>query len=105
MLEYGLDEKQIKRAMTHKALNAKIQGSAADMMKQAMVNIWESGLLDSDALRISITVHDELDGSVEPSPRGQEIFKEIQRIMETAMPIEVPVLTEGKTGKSWAETH
>ena len=49
----------IKRAFTYKALNKLIQGSAADMTKKAMVDLYKEGIIPH------IQVHDELDISVE----------------------------------------
>lgn len=109
-MAYTLEEaesvygKRIKRAHTHKALNRILQGSAADLMKLAMVTIWESGLI-SEPLAAHLTVHDELDGSVEPSERGKEAHDEARHIMETCMTLELPILTGGETGANWAEAH
>jgi len=94
----------IRRSHTHKALNCILQGSAADMMKVAMVLIWESGLIfEGGPVSIGITVHDELDGSVEPGEAGDKSRKEIQEIMMNAIPLEVPVYVDGGIGRSWAE--
>lgn len=103
---YGLPKEKLKRSGTNKSLNCFTQGSGADLMKTAMVDIWDSGVLSDPAdLIVSLTVHDELDGSVSPSPRGQEKLREVQHIMDKALTIEVPILTEFKQGKNWAETH
>lgn len=96
---------KIRRSMTHAALNRYTQMGGADMMKTTMVKVWESGLLDSDDLIVSLTVHDELDGSVARTARAQEKLRELQAIMEHAIPITVPTTTEFKTGKNWMETH
>lgn len=95
---------KIKVSMTHKALNKKLQGSAADMMKLAMVQLWEGGIFDEgNDITCVLTVHDELNGSFVPSARGNESLKEVKRIMETAMTLAIPVLTSGSTGANWAE--
>lgn len=99
--EYGFD---IKRSMTHKALNRKLQGSAADLMKLAMVTAWEAGVFTSTAdFTASITVHDELDGSIAPTKRGKECFEELQHIMQTCLPLNVPVLVGADTGSDWSD--
>lgn len=100
--EYG---DKLKRSMTHKALNCFTQGGGADLMKTSMVKAWESGLLDGPELIVSLTVHDELDGSVSPCRIGQEKLRELQHIMETAIPLTLPTPAEFKTGRNWAETH
>lgn len=97
---------KLTRAMTHKALNCYTQGSGADLMKLSLVLIWESGLLnDQNDLTVSLTVHDELDGSVGRSPQAREKLKELQHIMETSIPLNVPCLSEFKVGENWACTH
>lgn len=96
---------KIKRSMTHAALNRYTQMGGADMMKTTMAQVWESGILNGDDLIISLTVHDELDGSVARTARGQECLRELQHIMEGAITLTVPTVTEFKTGPNWAETH
>ena len=96
---------KISRAMTHKALNSYTQGGGADLIKTAMVQIWEGGLLDSGNMILSLTVHDELDGSIDRGTRGQELLAELKHIMENAIPISLPTTVEVATGKNWSETH
>lgn len=92
----------IKRAGTHKALNAKIQGSAADIMKKAMVDIWDAGIFD--VLPIHLTVHDELDGSIGDSKVELEALKEMHHIMENCVQLSIPLLAEGSVGADWGHT-
>lgn len=99
-------EDNIRRAKTYKALNYVDQGSNGDAIKQAMVTSWEQGLTKpNDLLELHLTVHDELDASVDPSDAGQKAFEGLQEIMRDAVKLEVPVLVDGKIGDSWAETH
>lgn len=91
-----------RRAKTHKALNALIQGSAADVMKKAMVDIWESGVCDVIGIP-QLTVHDELDGSFEPTKAGTEAINEMKRMMETTVNLKIPLLADMKTGANWGE--
>lgn len=88
----------IVRAQTHKALNRRLQGSAADMMKMAMIQCYEDGVFDYIGVP-RLTVHDELDFS---DPGGvDDGFKEMQRIMETALPLKIPVKADGEIGPDW----
>lgn len=89
-----------RRAFTHKALNALIQGSAADVMKTAMVQIWESGACDVLGAP-HLTVHDELDGSLPEN--GNEALQDVQNIMEHCVKLEVPLLADGGVGANWGE--
>ncbi len=70
----------IRRAFTYKALNKLIQGSAADMTKKAMLDLYREGIIPH------IQIHDELDISV----KSDEEAKKIIEIMENAVSLEVP---------------
>ena len=84
---------RIKRAFTYKALNKLIQGSAADMTKKAMVDLYKEGLL------AHIQIHDELDFSIE----SKEQAKKIKDIMENAVDLEVPNKVDYESGPNWGE--
>ena len=88
----------------HKALNKKLQGSAADVIKKAMVDIWESGVLN-EGVHVQLTVHDELDGSVERTNRARAALEEMIHLMEVAVPLCIPTKVSCETGTSWATTH
>jgi DNA polymerase-1 len=96
----------IQRAFTHKALNRKLQGGAADVMKAAMVKAYEAGLFADDACGMPcLTVHDELDFDYE---NGNDLsapcWKEFKHVMETAVPqILVPVRFDISFGPSWGD--
>mgnify|MGYP003109629134 FL=1 len=85
--------KQIRRAFTYKALNKIIQGSAADMTKQAMVDLHKEGITPH------IQVHDELDCSFD----SEEQKSRIMEIMTNAVELEVPVKLDCEVGPSWGE--
>tara|TARA_R100001129_G_scaffold185154_1_gene172234 strand:- start:758 stop:1591 length:834 start_codon:yes stop_codon:yes gene_type:complete len=89
---YG-DTTRLKRAYTYKALNRLIQASAADMTKQSMVNIYESGRIPL------IQIHDEIAMSV----KDKNDAKEVANIMENAVPLSVPSLCDVEVGPSWGE--
>lgn len=90
-----------RRAFLHKALNALIQGSAADLMKKAMVDYWESGVVDVLGVP-HLTVHDELDGSMPLTQIGWEAFHEVKYIMENAIKVSVPIISDAGVGETWA---
>jgi DNA polymerase I-like protein with 3'-5' exonuclease and polymerase domains len=79
----------IKRAFTYKALNKLIQGSAADMTKKAMVDLYKEGIIPH------IQVHDELDISVNNNA------DKIKEIMESAVQLEVPNKVDYESGSNW----
>jgi DNA polymerase I-like protein with 3'-5' exonuclease and polymerase domains len=88
LLEHGPG---IKRAFTYKALNKLIQGSAADMTKKAMIDLYNEGIIPH------IQVHDELDISVESPEKAKKIIE----IMENAVKLEVPNKVDYESGDNW----
>ena len=93
-LEEALREhapEEIKRAFTYKALNKLIQGSAADMTKKAMLELYKEGIIPH------VQVHDELDISVEDDKQAEKIIQ----IMEEAVPLKVPNKVDYEKGENW----
>jgi DNA polymerase I-like protein with 3'-5' exonuclease and polymerase domains len=85
----------------HSMFNRLIQGSAADVMKKAIVDAHKAGLFDE--LKLHMTVHDELDVSVAKTPAGKEAMEELKQTMEKAVEFDVPLLVDCHTGNNWAE--
>jgi len=82
----------IKRAYTYKALNKLIQGSAADMTKKAMIELYYNlGIVPH------IQVHDELDISVATPAHAEEI----KTVMEHAVNLEIPNKVDYECGPNW----
>ena len=86
---------RIRRAFTYKALNKLIQGSAADMTKKAMVDLYKEGVVPH------IQIHDELDISVESDDAANKIID----IMENAVSLEVPNKVDYESGKTWGDIY
>jgi len=84
---------QVRRAFTHKALNRLIQGSAADMTKLAMRNLWQEGIVPLHQM------HDELDFSFETKKQADQCIE----IMEQCLPLSVPIVVDAEFGKTWAD--
>ena len=85
----------IKRAYTYKALNKLIQGSAADMTKKSMLDLYKEGIIPH------IQIHDELDISVENDKQA----KLIKEVMESAVDLEIPNKVDYESGKNWGDIH
>lgn len=88
--EYGPN---IKRAYTYKALNALIQGSAADQTKSALVMLAEEGILPM------IQIHDEL---ALPIP-DEATARKAKEIMETCVELRIPSIVDAEIGPSWGQ--
>ena len=86
------------------AINAPIQGSAADMIKLAMINIHNRFSKMNIGTRMLLQVHDELLFDV-PKNELEEITAVIKEEMERAMPLKVPVIAEAGHGANWLEAH
>jgi len=84
-------ERYYTPAFTYKALNRLIQGSAADMTKKAMVDLYEKGIIPH------IQIHDELCISVD----SQYMINVIQNVMETTIPLEISNKVNCKKGENW----
>jgi DNA polymerase-1 len=85
------------------AMNTPIQGSAADIIKIAMVKVHKKLLSEKLKSRLILQVHDELiiETSVDEKERVSQILKES---MEKAVELIVPLVVEVKTGRNWYET-
>jgi DNA polymerase-1 len=92
----------IRRAYTYKAMNRLIQGSAADVLKKSMSDIWKSGVCDVLGAP-HLTVHDELDWSIPHGPEAKEAHDEVLHIMETSVKFKIPLSCDTESGPTWGE--
>ncbi|PRY89972.1 DNA polymerase I [Mongoliibacter ruber] len=86
------------------AINAPIQGSAADMIKIAMINVHQWMKKEKLKSKMILQVHDELvfDAVKE---EVELLQREIPKLMSAAVKLEVPVVVETGVGKDWLEAH
>lgn len=82
----------------HKALNALLQGSAADLMKRAMVAVDE--VIDNEDAILHLTVHDELDLSIVQGATGDKYRAQIREAMED-FSLDVPIKVSHERGTDW----
>jgi DNA polymerase-1 len=90
----------LKNREEREAINAPIQGTAADIMKLAMLNIQPALQNENLRGRMILQVHDEL---VLECPRSEleQTARVVQQVMETAFPISIPLTTEARWGTNW----
>ena len=86
------------------AINAPIQGSAADMIKIAMINIHRELKAQKLDSRMTMQVHDELVFDV-PNHEIEKIKPIISEGMKNAIKTSVPIMVEIGTGMNWLEAH
>lgn len=86
------------------AINAPIQGSSADMIKMAMIDIFDWLKKSNLKTKMILQVHDELVFDV-PKEELEIVKPEIEKLMKAALPLKVPVEVEVKDGRNWLEAH
>lgn len=95
---------QVRSFAERTAVNMPIQGSAADLIKKAMISIqdwiWRENV-PSDML---IQVHDELVFEVDMDT-ADEIKEKVVSLMQDALELSVPILVEAEWGRTWADAH
>ena len=86
------------------AINAPIQGTEADIIKVAMVRIWERFKKEGIRSKMILQVHDELNFSVFPEER-EKVERIVIEEMQNAYPLNVPLIADAGWGKNWLEAH
>ena len=89
-----------KAALLRSAVNAPIQGTSADIIKVAMIRLHQ--LLQNYQSRLLLQVHDELVLEVYP-PELAELQPQIKEVMESAIPLSVPLVVDIHVGHNWME--
>lgn len=96
---------RVQRAFGERvAMNAPIQGTAADIIKIAMVRVYRRLKTEVPAARLILQVHDEL---IVETPQGsaEQVRELVRQEMESAVLLSVPLLVDAKVGKTWGEAH
>ncbi len=101
--EINSANKTIKSAAERTAINTPIQGTAADMIKIAMIHV--NKLLEGTRSRLILQIHDEL--LVDLHKDETDLIPKIEEAMIGALPLPngVPILVEARTGSNWLEAH
>jgi len=95
----------VRSSAERNAINAPVQGSAADMIKLAMINIDREMRKRNMQSLMTLQVHDELVFDVVKTEL-EELKELVVKEMETAMPgLKVPIIAEVGTGQNWLEAH
>jgi DNA polymerase-1 len=100
--ELTSDIPMMRKAAERMAINMPIQGTAADMIKQAMLNI-DNYLSDKeDDIQLLIQVHDELIFEVK-ADKLEEYTEALKHLMMKALPLSIPVIVEASWGDNWGD--
>lgn len=98
--EIGSSIAPVKKAAERMAVNTPIQGTAADMIKLAMIKIAQS--INNNDIRMLIQVHDELVFEIKKE-RLPGVAEKIKNIMENIIALKVPIIVDAKAGDNWGE--
>ena len=94
----------VRKAAERTAINAPMQGSAADIIKIAMINVHDFLIKNKLKSRLIMQVHDEL--VIETENQELDLVKnEIKKIMESVLNLRIPLKVDIGTGKNWDEAH
>ncbi len=102
VLELKSNNRIIRGAGERIAVNSPIQGTAADIIKEAMVKLNEELRIKNLETKMILQVHDELVFEV-PEKELKEVAPMVKSVMETAFPLSVPLVVDLKIGKNWGE--
>ena len=91
-----------RRSAERMAINTPIQGSAADLIKIAMINIDKKISGQEEEIRLLLQIHDELIFEIK-TDRIDYWLPQLKELMESALDLKVPIVVESSIGASWAD--
>jgi DNA polymerase-1 len=94
----------VRMEAERQAMNTPVQGSAADLIKRAMIDLDRELAARGLGSRLILQIHDELLLEV-PEAEADEARALVTRVMEGALKLDVPLVVDARIGKSWAEVH
>ena len=94
----------VANAAERLAMNSPIQGTAADMLKMAMIKVNKLLKEGTFETKMLLTVHDEIVFDLHREEQ-KRVLPLIEEAMKTALPMKVPIVVEMGTGDNWFEAH
>jgi DNA polymerase-1 len=94
----------VRMEAERQAMNTPVQGSAADLIKKAMIDLWRALREREMGSRLILQIHDELLLEV-PEGEAEEARALVAEVMEGALDLAVPLVVDGRLGRTWAEVH
>ena len=93
-----------RQAAERAAINAPLQGSAADIIKKAMIDINKFLNKEMPEVKMIMQVHDELIFET-PKQSSEEVLQLVKKMMEEAVKLDIPLIAEAAIGENWNEAH
>lgn len=102
----GIQEKNYQRRAfaERQAINAPLQGTAADIIKKAMLAVSRLPILRSGEVKMLLQVHDELVFEA-PKEQAGQASAAIVKTMQSAVGLSIPLIVEAAIGRDWGEIH
>ena len=94
----------VRMEAERQAMNTPVQGSAADLIKRAMIDLHHALCERKLRSRLVLQIHDELLLEV-PEAEAEEAKRLVTQVMEGALKLDVPLVADARLGKNWAEVH
>ena len=94
----------VRMEAERQAMNTPVQGSAADLIKRAMIDLQRELREREMASRLILQIHDELLLEV-PEAEAEAARALVTEVMEGALELKVPLVVDARLGKNWAEVH
>ncbi len=94
----------VRMEAERQAMNTPVQGSAADLIKRAMIDLHAELARRKLGARLILQMHDELLLEV-PEAEAEEARALVKQVMEGALKLDVPLVADAHLGRSWAEVH
>jgi DNA polymerase-1 len=95
---------QVRMEAERQALNTPVQGSAADLIKKAMIDLHRELRARGLQTRLILQIHDELLLET-PEAEADTALALVRSVMENALDLDVPLVVDARLGRSWAEAH
>jgi DNA polymerase-1 len=95
---------QVRAEAERQAMNTPVQGSAADLIKKAMIDLDGALRRRGLATRLVLQIHDEL---LLEAPEGEAevALRLVKEVMEGALTLDVPLVVDARVGRNWGEAH
>ncbi|MDC1189744.1 DNA polymerase I [Gammaproteobacteria bacterium] len=93
-----------RQAAERAAINAPLQGSAADIIKMAMIDIQDFLEKEMPKVKVIMQVHDELIFEA-PKENAEEVLSTMKGMMEKAVKLDIPLIADAAIGDNWNEAH
>ena len=94
----------VRMEAERQAMNTPVQGSAADLIKRAMIDLWRELGARKMRSRLILQIHDELLLEV-PDDEAEAAQALVVEVMEGALDLVVPLVVDARLGENWAEVH